>query len=49
MPVSKLYDLNCRILEMFRAEFTAEQFATSYMKIFSKIAITVTNMKRKFY
>lgn len=33
---------------MFGAEFIAEQFATSYMKIISKITITVTNMKRKF-
>ena len=41
MPALELYDAKQKILEMFREEFTVEQFAKNYVRIISEIAIFV--------
>ena len=38
MPALELYDAKQKILEMFREEFTVEQFAKNYVRIISEIA-----------
>ena len=38
MPSSDLNDAKNKILEMFKKEFTVEQFARNYVNIISEIA-----------